>query len=101
MHWHAVRNENTNTSVFSTTRMAEAAKHQLAMANSNNIGIQPVSLLQTDPQIVERSPTSLPNEQRMRVSILYHNYTVPLLRKRNSSLSLPLYSVIFLFKFSV
>ena len=58
-----------------------------------------VSLLQTDPQIVAHSAIARPNnEQRMRVfSILYHQYTAPSSRKWNSSLSLPLYSVIFLF----
>ena len=30
-HQHAIRNGDTNTSVFSATRMAGAAKHQLTM----------------------------------------------------------------------
>ena len=59
-HQHAVtfRNGDTNTSVFSATHTAGVANHQPIMASSNNIGIQPVSLLQTDSRIVAHSPIS-------------------------------------------
>ena len=93
------RNGDTNTSAFSGTHMAGVAKHQLAMASSNNIEVQPVSLLQIDPQIMAHSPTTQSNKQKM-YKCLYHQHTAPSSRKRNGTVSPSLYSVIKNFRYT-
>ena len=44
--------------------MAGAALHQLA--SNDNLGLQPVSSFQTDPQMVVYPPAAPPYEQRRR-----------------------------------